>query len=490
MKYSINSSSITKQKTDCLILSITSDKALPLLKELDAETQKLIKTLISQEKISTQLGQCTVLIHTNPTLLLVGIGKDAILTTDKIDLIATNIANELKKINCKTASLFVDGFLNKNIELSNFLSGLMQQLSDEFYTYHHYKKSMKQASLNEVKFVVDTKQEKAAKAVIHDTNALIAGIELTKDLVNGPCNLITPKELAQQADALAVQYKSIKTKTLDTKAMQKLNMNALLAVGQGSHEPSYFVTLEYTGGKKSDKPIVLVGKGVTFDTGGISLKPGAGMDEMKTDMGGAATVLGVLRTVAELKLPINVVGLIPTVVNMPDGKSYKPGDILTSMSGVTIEVLNTDAEGRLILCDALTYAKRYEPDTIIDMATLTGAMVIALGEVYQGVFTRQDHLAEELLTAAKEARDKTWRMPLDDAYQKLIDSKIADIKNTGGRNAGSITAACFLSRFVEHDQPWAHIDIAGTASKGGNSVGATGRPVPLLVRYLKNKVSQ
>jgi len=271
--------------------------------------------------------------------------------------------------------------------------------------------------------------------------------------------------------------------------MEKLGMGSLLSVARGSHEPPKLIVLKYEGGRRGDKPYALVGKGVTFDTGGISLKPAPEMDEMKFDMCGAASVLGTLRAVAELKLPINVVGVIPATENMPGGSATKPGDIVTSMSGQTVEILNTDAEGRLILCDALTYTERFDPQAVVDIATLTGACVIALGHVASGLFANDDALAEQLLAAGQTSRDRAWHLPLWDDYQEQLKSNFADFANIGGRPAGSVTAACFLARFTKKFK-WAHLDIAGVAWKSGAAKGATGRPVPLLTQYLIDRATK
>ena len=304
-------------------------------------------------------------------------------------------------------------------------------------------------------------------------------MKLTKDLGNLPGNICTPTYLADQAKALAKAHK-LKATILEEKDMQKLGMHSLLSVTRGSRQPAKLITLEYQGGNKKQKPVVLVGKGITFDSGGISLKPGAEMDEMKYDMCGAASVLGTMQAIAEMGLKLNVVGVIPSCENMPDGAASKPGDIVKSMSGQTIEILNTDAEGRLILCDALTYTARFEPDTVIDIATLTGACVIALGHVASGLFSNEDKLAKELLDAGDYSHDRAWQLPLWEDYQQQLDSNFADMQNIGGRAGGSITAACFLSRFTK-DYRWAHLDIAGTAWKSGKEKGATGRPVPLAL---------
>ena len=312
-------------------------------------------------------------------------------------------------------------------------------------------------------------------------------MDLTRDLGNLPGNVCTPAYLANTAKKLAKDWK-LKVEVLGQKQLEALRMGSFLSVTRGSVEPPQFIVLQYQGGAAKAAPVVLVGKGITFDTGGISLKPGDGMDEMKYDMLGAGSVLGTMRAVAEMGLKINLVVIVPTCENMPSGNATKPGDIVTSMKGLTIEVLNTDAEGRLILCDALTYAERFKPAAVIDVATLTGACVIALGHHNSGLFSKDDALAGELLDASREASDPAWRMPLDEEYQDQLKSNFADLANIGGRPGGSITAACFLSRFTEA-YPWAHLDIAGTAWKSGAAKGATGRPVPLLSQFLIDRAA-
>jgi leucyl aminopeptidase len=302
-----------------------------------------------------------------------------------------------------------------------------------------------------------------------------------------PSNICTPAYLAEQALGMAKTH-NLKCEVLEQKDMEKLGMGSLLSVTRGSAQPPKLIVLHHDGAAKGDKPVALVGKGITFDTGGISLKPAPEMDEMKYDMCGAASVLGTFKALAQMRLPLNVVGIIPTCENMPGGTATKPGDVVTSMSGQTIEILNTDAEGRLILCDALTYAERFEPDTVVDIATLTGACVIALGHVAHGLFANDDGLARELLAAGDAAYDRAWQMPLWDDYQEQLRTNFADMANIGGRPAGSVTAACFLSRFTKKFR-WAHLDIAGTAWKSGKEKGATGRPVPLLFQFLVHRAA-
>ena len=354
------------------------------------------------------------------------------------------------------------------------------------------KKDPVTAGVKKIAFAVDKAHTAAAKAAVVQAIALANGIDLTKELGNLPANVCTPTYLAKTARELAREFK-LGIEILDRKQMQALKMGSFLSVSAGSDEPPKFIVLKHMGGKAKDAPTVLVGKGITFDTGGISLKPGAAMDEMKYDMCGAASVLGTMRAIAEMKLKLNVIGVVATCENMPSGKATKPGDIVTSMSGQTIEVLNTDAEGRLILCDALTYVERFKPAVVVDIATLTGACIIALGSHNSGLFTRSDaahdQLANELLAAGKASGDTAWRMPIEEAYNEQLKSNFADIANIGTPGAGSVVAACFLERFTRK-YTWAHLDIAGTAWKGGAAKGATGRPVPLLTDFLLARAKQ
>lgn len=348
--------------------------------------------------------------------------------------------------------------------------------------------------LKKIVQVLERADSAQAQKGLREGSAIANGMELTRTLGNLPGNICTPTYLADTAKRLAREFKSLKVEVLDKKQVEALGMGSFLSVARGSAEPLRFIVLRHAGAKaaakkaaKSAGPIVLVGKGITFDAGGISLKPAATMDEMKYDMCGAASVLGSFRALAELELPLDVVGLIPACENLPSGTANKPGDVVTSMAGLTIEILNTDAEGRLVLCDALTYAERFKPSAVIDIATLTGACVVALGNVNSGLFSKDDALAESLAAAGRQSLDTAWRMPMDDAYQEQLKSNFADLANIGGPPAGAVTAACFLSRFAKA-YPWAHLDIAGTAWRGGKDKGATGRPVPLLMQYLLDQV--
>jgi len=325
----------------------------------------------------------------------------------------------------------------------------------------------------------------SAKRALDAGSAIGHGANLTRELVNLPGNICTPRYLAAEARKLAKRHSELSVSILDERKMADLGMHSLLSVGNGSDEPSRLITLKYQGGPAKSRPYCLVGKGITFDTGGISLKPGAKMDEMKFDMGGAASVFGSIHAAALLKLPINIVGVIAAAENMPSGRATKPGDVVKSLSGKTIEILNTDAEGRLVLCDALTYVSRFAPEEVIDIATLTGAIIVALGHEATGIFSNDDHLANSLLEAGIRSHDRGWRFPIWEEYHRQLESPFADLANIGTGGAGSITAACFLAQFTE-DYKWAHLDIAGTAFKGSPK-GATGRPVPMLVDYLRER---
>ena len=363
---------------------------------------------------------------------------------------------------------------------------LVGVVSDAVYVYRHTKPSAPAAPrLERVTLLGPKAQQRAIQQGLERGAAVAAGVTLARECANRPANHCTPSFLAQTAQGLGKEF-SIKVEVLDRKDAQKLGMGAFLAVAQGSDEPPRFIVLRYSGAAKAQAPVVLVGKGITFDTGGISIKPSAEMDEMKFDMGGAASVLGTFRAVAQLRPKINLVGLIPACENMPSGRAVKPGDVVTSMSGQTIEILNTDAEGRLVLCDALSYAERFKPAAVVDIATLTGACVIALGHHNSGLFSADDGLADELLGAGRRAFDPAWRMPLDEEYDEALKSNFADMANVGPRAGGAITAAMFLKRYTSK-YPWAHLDIAGTAWKSGAAKGASGRPVPLLTHFVLSR---
>ncbi len=360
---------------------------------------------------------------------------------------------------------------------------LVAAVGDAVYVYRHTKPSAPAApKLRKVTLVCAKAQSAALANGLRQGQAVAAGVAVAREYANRPANHATPSFLAKEAKQLGKQH-GFKVEVFDRKQIEKIGMGSFLAVAQGSDEPPRFIVMHYHGAAKDEAPIVLIGKGITFDTGGISLKPGAEMDEMKFDMGGAASVLGTMRAIGELQPKVNVVALIPTCENMPSGHAVKPGDVVKSLSGQTIEILNTDAEGRLILCDALTYAERFKPAAVIDIATLTGAIVIALGHHNTGLFASDDGLAAELLAASRSALDPAWRMPLDEEYDEGLKSNFADMANIAGRAGGAITAAMFLKRYATK-YPWAHLDVAGTAWKSGAAKGATGRPVALLTHFV------
>jgi leucyl aminopeptidase len=493
VEFSIKQSSPDKQRSNCVVVGVfEGGKLSPSAQLLDKAAKHALSDLITHGDVSGK-SATTLLLHKLPGIaadrvLLVGLGKASELTNKiSVDILRATFT-ALNGTPAKDATLYLldEGF-GKNSEW--LLKHAVFAAAESIYRSDSLKsKPAKAATLKNITFATLGKPAATLKSVLEHAAATAHGMDLAKTLGNLPGNVCTPTYLASKAQALAKAHKSIKTTVLEEKDMKKLGMGSLLSVTQGSEQPAKLITLEYHGTDKKHKPIVLVGKGVTFDSGGISLKPGAEMDEMKYDMCGAASVLGTIQAIAEMGLKLNVVGVIPTCENLPSGKAIKPGDIVTSMSGQTIEILNTDAEGRLILCDALTYSKKFDPDTVIDIATLTGACVIALGHVASGMFSNEDKLAKELLAAGEQSHDRVWQLPLWDDYQPLLDSNFADMQNIGGRAGGTITAACFLARYTK-DYRWAHLDIAGTAWKSGKEKGATGRPVPLLTQYLVNRAA-
>lgn len=418
------------------------------------------------------------------TLIVVGYGKADELDIKRYRQVGAAVANKLRALHVKAADVWM---LMDDVEGCDYdakARHLVEAMGSAAYRFDKMKSSADKQTPMAVIFNVSTAaQLKKARLGVKLGRAILGGLKLAKDLSNLPGNVCTPSYLAQQARSLQRKY-SIKTKIISQAQMEKMGMGALLSVSKGSRQPPKLIVMEYRGRSAQSRPIVLVGKGLTFDAGGISLKPASKMDEMKFDMCGAASVFGALVAASEAKLPINVVGVIPSSENLPDGNANKPGDIVTSMSGKTIEVLNTDAEGRLILCDALTYIERFRPAVVVDIATLTGACVVALGHQASGLMANNQDLADELIQAGEKSLDRIWQLPLWKEYQPQLDSNFADIANIGGPAAGAVTAACFLSRFTEK-YTWAHLDIAGTAwHSGGKNKGATGRVVPLLSQFL------
>jgi leucyl aminopeptidase len=490
MQFSITTGDLSKQKTDCVIVGVWENKKLaPAAAVLDKAAKGALSAAAASGDLTGKIGSSLLLHHvagiTAKRVLLMGIGNEAGYDTAAYCKAITAAFKALKP----TAATEV--LLPLNTKLTDDLSQKVEQTViaaiDAAYRYTATKKADVGHVGKSLTFHLDGKSdEKLLKAAIKHGQAIGEAMQLTKELGNLPPNIATPSYLAETAKKLARDYK-FKCTILEKKDMQKLGMNTLLSVSKGSYEPPKFIVLEHNGGKKGAKPVVLVGKGITFDTGGISIKPSAEMDEMKYDMQGAGTMLGTMKMVGMMKLPLNIVMLVPTCENMPGGNATRPGDVVKSMSGQTVEILNTDAEGRLILCDALTYAERFKPEVVVDAATLTGAMVIALGHITSGLFANDEKLGWELVEAGNSAQDRAWLLPMSDEYDALLKSNFADIPNiSGGRAGGSITAACFLARFAK-SYKWAHLDIAGTAWKSGAEKGATGRPVPLLSKFLMKR---
>ena len=473
----ISLAAAAKTPTDTLIVLISKQ-----FKAGKDPLSALIERAIKAKDLSTQAGQSLNAYALQgvsaPKIILMGLG-DA--QPADVRSALTTAAQALKASGAvKTAIVFADPVHAQSLRAA------VLTLAEATYVYNTTKSKPALRHLAQVQIgLADVNAE--LKQAFSACMAMVQGIEFAKEWANRPANHATPTMLGKAAQTLA-KSANMSCEVMGPKEVAKLGMGSFMSVAQGSAEPLRFIVLKYQGAAKSQAPTVLVGKGITFDTGGISLKPGPEMDEMKFDMGGAASVLGVFKSLSLLKLHVNVIGLIPACENMPDGRAVKPGDVVTSMSGQTIEILNTDAEGRLILCDALTYAERFKPQAVIDIATLTGACVIALGGIRSGMFATDDELAEALLSAGHDAMDLCWRMPLDEDYADALKSNFADVANVGGRAGGVVIAAKFLHRFAKK-YPWAHLDIAGTAWKGGSAKGATGRPVGLLLQYLISQQS-
>ena len=484
-------------KTDCLIIPIAGDKLPPAAKAIDKATGGLIRRMQASGDITgTRNSLCW--LH-EPSgiaakrLLILGIGSKALDRQSLITLLTTT-AKEILKTPARSAAGSFTEFRANNTKAKDpdldtewIGSQIARLFGEAQYKFEATKTVVAhRGKLGKVSILCgDNKTRSAAQKGIAFGAAVAIGSNTARLLGDLPANICTPGHLAKQARALSRKCPKISTKVLNEKQMTELGMDALLSVTAGTVLPAYLLAMTYKGGKANQKPVVLVGKGVTFDSGGISLKPGAKMDEMKYDMCGAASVFGVMEALAVAELPINVVGIVPTVENLPSGTATRPGDVVKSMSGQTIEILNTDAEGRLILCDALTYAARFKPDTVIDIATLTGACVVALGSHASGLLSNEQALADELLSAGQIAGDRAWQLPLWEEYDKQLKSNFADMANIGGAGGGTATAAAFLARFTK-DYSWAHLDIAGTAWSSAPK-GATGRPVPLLMEYLRSK---
>ncbi|MBV9190113.1 MAG: leucyl aminopeptidase [Betaproteobacteria bacterium] len=483
MEFSIKTLSPEAAKTGCVVLGVYSEKELSApAQRVDQKSNGALRAALPD--LSGKTGSTLLLrglAHVAAErVLLVGLGAKKEFGEAAYRDAVRAAANALRELGARDAALFLVDLKVRSRSLSWNLRQAVLGIREAFYRFDELKqKKGPTPSLERITLPLPPAAQ--LKQALAEARATADGADLTRTLGNLPSNICTPTYLAEQAKKLARDYK-LQVEVLERKDMEKLGMGSFLAVTSASAEPPKLIVLRYNGAAKSKAPIALVGKGITFDTGGISLKPAGEMDEMKFDMSGAGSVLGAIRALAGMKAPVNVVGVIPTCENMPGGRAVKPGDIVTTMSGQTVEILNTDAEGRLILCDALTYAERYKPEVVIDIATLTGACVIALGHIATGLFANDQRLADEVRAAADDSWDRVWQMPLWEDYQEQLRSNFADFANIGGRPGGSITAASFLARFTRKLR-WAHLDIAGTAWRSGREKGSTGRPVPLLVRF-------
>ena len=494
MDYSIETHPLDQLETDCIIVGVYKNQHLsPSAKLVDKKSHQLIRNLIERGDIIGKSAE-TLLINVVPDsafqrILLVGLGDKEKYNLKLYRKALTSVVKALKNTQIKSVVCTLAEIELKEHDYQWRCRQMVEIFHQNLYQFTETKsRKPSPHALSRLQIATDDAHKSVAEAGLKQGHAIAEGVALTRNLADLAPNICTPTYLAEQAVKMSENFSDMSVEILDESDLERLKMNSILAVSRGSVEPAKLICLNYQGGHKQSKPIVFVGKGLTFDAGGISLKPGAGMDEMKYDMCGGASVIGLLHTVAQMKLPLNIIGLVPASENMPDANAYKPGDILTSMSGKTIEILNTDAEGRLILCDTLTYAERYDPELVIDLATLTGACLVALGRIPSGLLGNDEKLCDELLSASKTACDSLWRLPLWEEYNDQLKSNFADLANIGGRDGGTITAACFLSHFTENYR-WAHLDIAGTAWCSGAEKGATGRPVPLLSQFLINRVN-
>jgi leucyl aminopeptidase len=481
MKYSTRTGTLTAQKTPCLIASLEQAR------KVAASQGQAAWFEAATQDFTDKPGRVQVVNLTGESAvkrLVVAGGADDEVTPAEYRKIVDAAARAVKPLKAGSALWALAGTRVAARDLYWRYSAGLSSLANALYQFTEHKTGGNDnaMTLRAVQVHTDARGRPWAQRAVREANALQSGLDFARDLAHQPPNVCDPTYLLREARKLA-RLDKVKVSALDERRMAELGMGAFMAVTQGSDTPGRMIIVEYRGGKADDAPVVLVGKGITFDTGGISLKPALNMDEMRFDMCGAAAVLGAARAAAEAKLPLNVVTVVAAAENMPGGNATRPGDIVRTLSGKTVEILNTDAEGRLVLCDALTYVERFKPRAVVDVATLTGAMIVALGSHASGLFTQDDELAEELLGAGEWSGDRAWRMPLWDEYQDLLKSNFADVPNIGGPGAGSITAACFLSRFTGKYR-WAHLDVAGSAFQGGASKGATGRPVGLLFRYL------
>jgi leucyl aminopeptidase len=490
MNYAVKTAQADGVKTDCVIVGVFEKGELTEAgRRIDRRSGGFLSRLVKEGDISGRIGFGRI-IHNVPGIgakraLTIGCGAAGKISPGDYQSICACAMQILKAAGAAEAVSFLHEIDVGGLDPERKLRQAVIHSEEALYRFDRFKQQKNgRPRLQKLIFGLSAgKPDRATSRALATGEAIANGMSLARSLGDLPGNICTPSHLAQQARALSKKYPSVRTTVLEAAQMKKFGMGALLAVAQGSKQPPKLIVMQYRRGKAGKKPVALVGKGITFDTGGISIKPAQGMDEMKFDMCGAASVIGTIAACAEMKLSTNLIGVIACAENMPGGAAIKPGDIVTSMSGRTIEILNTDAEGRLVLCDALTYVERYQPAAVIDIATLTGACVIALGRFPSGLLGNNAELIEALKNAGQRSWDRVWELPLWNEYKPMLNSNFADIANVGNRDAGTITAAAFLSHFTEN-YPWAHLDIAGTAWKTGNEKGATGRPVPLLTEYI------
>ncbi|HEX7048290.1 MAG TPA: leucyl aminopeptidase [Gammaproteobacteria bacterium] len=487
MQFSVKTGDLADIQADCVVVGIFQEReSTPSAKALDKAAGGALREAMQEDGFKGRGGEAQLVLRAPgikaKRVLLVGLGKREEFRPWKLENLLRNAAAKLRRSDAKSAVFALhEGF----DDTARGARDVVSALSAALYRFDacKSKNSDDKQKLAKIILTADDKNVAAIRKAVKEGEALAAGVTLARDLGNLPGNICTPTYLANEAKKMGRTYENLKVSVLDEKKMEELGMGALLSVSRGSREPAKLIIFEYKGGSAKQKPHAIVGKGLTFDAGGISIKPAPAMDEMKFDMCGGASVFGTIKALCELGAKINVIGIVPSSENLPDGAANKPGDIVTSMSGQTIEILNTDAEGRLILCDALTYAERYKPETVIDIATLTGACVIALGSHATGLLGNDDAVIDNIKHAADASGDRVWQLPLWDDYQEQLKSPFADMANIGGREAGTITAGCFLARYTKKFR-WAHLDVAGTAWNSGSHKGSTGRPVPLLFRYL------
>ena len=494
MQYDLTDNITSIDVNGAAIFGVFTDKNIKILaKYLKTTDIAKIKEIIKKSSFEGKINQSLCIYDTSNKKLekiyLVGLGEKNKYSERSFIKAVSALSKICKNNNLKNIFLSIDSLLTDKIKQDWAIRNISIHINGIDYVYNETKNKTKikiNYKISKIIFISSLLKKSylpSLKKYFQQGVAISSGIKLAKKLGDLPSNICTPTYLAKTATDLGKTNKKLNIKIHNEKEMKSMGMNCLLSVGNGSEEPSKLITMKYNGGAKNEKPIALVGKGITFDTGGISIKPSNGMDEMKYDMCGAASVLGTMKTISELNLKINVVGVIASAENMPSGSATNPGDVVTTMSGQTVEILNTDAEGRLVLCDALTYVSRFKPKHVIDVATLTGAVLVALGKVASGVLSNDEKLTEMLMKSSNVSHDYIWELPMWEEFQSELDSNFADIANIGKRYAGTITAACFLSRFTE-DYSWAHLDIAGTAWNEGANKGGTGRPVSLLTHFL------